>query len=182
MVGGVTLGTFVAWFFWGRERQALVRENTEMRTRLTSMDFDRQRLIGELESAHAQVEHMANARVPATPPPTTDMMVVLEELEMDESLQAIKGVGPKLALLLAAEGINNLSRLANMSDGALQHLAIRLPTIAERLRREGWREQAREILDSRAQSKQVANHAGGRPPKDLTIDLKEPDAAVAPEL
>jgi predicted flap endonuclease-1-like 5' DNA nuclease len=97
--------------------------------------------------------------------PAHDMVVVLDELETRADLEQVKGIGPKIAVLLAAEGITNLRRLANLSDDALDHLGVRLPAVAERVRREGWREQARDLLaDSVGQGEQVANHAGSGTP------------------
>jgi predicted flap endonuclease-1-like 5' DNA nuclease len=190
LVAGLAIGVVLGWFAWGRRRAEMTRELAEMRTRLTSIDMDRQRLLERQQATHYQLEVLQNElkairrapRAPSPPPPAHEMMVVLQELEVDERLQNIKGVGPKLALMLAAEGITSLSRLANLTEEALDHLSVRIPAVAERARREGWREQARDLLASTSQSQQITNHASGGPPEDLTIELKEPDPAVTPEL
>ncbi|HKX76636.1 MAG TPA: hypothetical protein VJR05_14740 [Acidimicrobiia bacterium] len=183
LVLGALAGAGLGWFLWGRKRRILSEQIVAMYNRLTASDLEKERLLDELAAASRPVEPPRPSPSPSPgASPSHDMNVVLHELETKADLENIKGIGPKLALLLAAEGINNLARLANMSDGALDHLGHRLPAVAERIRREKWREQAREILASTGKGQQVANHSSGSAPEDLTIDLKEPDAAVTPEL
>jgi len=179
------LGLLLGWFVWGRSRRLLSDQIVTMINRLTASDIERQRLLDELSVA----PHSSNVRVelsdetPAAKSPSHDMMVVLDELETQAGLEHVRGIGPKIAVLLAAEGINNLNRLANLSDGAIEHLAIRLPAVAERVRREGWREQAQELLNgSLTKGEQIADHASGSSPQDFSIEFEKPDAAVAPDL
>lgn len=154
---GAAIGAGVGWFIWGRSRRTLSNQVVNMYKRLSAADVERQRLQEELNSAAAFPKTISlDLRDAAEPsePPAHDMSVVLDELETRPDLELVKGIGPKIAVLLAAEGITSLNRLANMSDSALYHLSIRLPTVAERIEKEGWREQARELLSpSRSHAK-----------------------------
>ncbi|MEX2623707.1 MAG: hypothetical protein WD651_08260 [Acidimicrobiia bacterium] len=146
---GAAIGAGVGWFVWGRSRRTLSNQVVNLYTRLSAADVERLRLQEELNSTAALPKVISlDLRYDAEPtePPAHDMSVVLDELETRPDLELVKGIGPKIAVLLAAEGITSLNRLANMSDSALYHLSIRLPTVAERIEREGWREQARELL------------------------------------
>ena len=68
-------------------------------------------------------------------------------LVASDDLTRIKGIGAKLAQMLADRGIDRFSRLANMSDEACEQFEndIGFP---ERIRRERWREQAVEAIKS----------------------------------
>jgi predicted flap endonuclease-1-like 5' DNA nuclease len=154
---GVAIGGGVGWFVWGRSRRTLSNQVVNLYKRLTAADIERQRLQEELNATVIAPKAVAiDLRESSdTPlPPAHDMSVVLDELETRPDLELVKGIGPKIAVLLAGEGINSLNRLANMTDSALYHLSIRLPTVAERIEKEGWREQARELLSpSRSHAK-----------------------------
>ncbi|HEX5671960.1 MAG TPA: hypothetical protein VFY46_04480 [Acidimicrobiia bacterium] len=154
---GVAMGVGAGWWVWGRSRRTLSNQVVNMYKRLTAADIERQRLKEELAAvndARQSVDIDLRAAVTSSGPPAHDMSVVLEELETQPDLELVKGIGPKIAVLLAGEGITSLNRLANMTDSALNHLSIRLPTVAERIEKEGWREQARELLSpSRSHAK-----------------------------
>jgi predicted flap endonuclease-1-like 5' DNA nuclease len=154
---GAAMGAGAGWWVWGRSRRTLSNQVVNMYKRLTAADIERQRLKEELAAvadARQSVDIDLREAVTSNGPPAHDMSVVLEELETQPDLELVKGIGPKIAVLLAGEGITSLDRLANMTDSALYHLSIRLPTVAERIEKEGWREQARELLSpSRSHAK-----------------------------
>jgi predicted flap endonuclease-1-like 5' DNA nuclease len=68
------------------------------------------------------------------------------EQNHEGDLERVKGIGPKTAMLLAAEGIVDLASLVNLDDARIAEIAKRRPVIAERLLREQWREQAASVL------------------------------------
>jgi predicted flap endonuclease-1-like 5' DNA nuclease len=154
---GIALGAAAGWWVWGRSRRTLSNQVVNMYKRLTAADIERQRLKEELTAvadARQSVDIDLRETVTSSGPPSHDMSVVLEELETQPDLELVKGIGPKMAVLLAGEGITSLNRLANMTDSAVYHLSIRLPALAERIEKEGWREQARELLSpSRSHAK-----------------------------
>lgn len=150
-LSGAAIGVGVGWWAWGRSRRTLSNQVVNMYKRLTAADIERQRLKEEL-TALAETRQSVDIDIRETSlgngPPSHDMLVVLNELETRPDLELVKGIGPKIAVLLAGEGITNLNRLANMTDAALHHLSIRLPAVVTRIEKEGWREQARELLAS----------------------------------
>jgi predicted flap endonuclease-1-like 5' DNA nuclease len=154
---GIAIGAASAWWVWGRSRRTLSNQVVNMYKRLTAADIERQRLKEELAAiadSRQSVDIDLRETVTSNGPPAHDMSVVLEELETQPDLQLVKGIGPKIAALLAGEGITSLNRLANITDSALYHISIRLPAVAERIEKEGWREQARELLSpSRSHAK-----------------------------
>lgn len=154
---GAAFGAAAGWWVWGRSRRTLSNQVVNMYKRLTAADIERQRLKEELAAvadARQSVDIDLRETVASSGPPSHDMSVVLEELETQPDLELVKGIGPKMAVLLAGEGITSLNRLANMTDSAVYHLSIRLPALAERIEKEGWREQARELLSpSRSHAK-----------------------------
>jgi len=159
---GAAIGAVAGWWVWGRSRRTLSNQVVNMYKRLTAADIERQRLKEELAAiadarqpdARQPVGIDLREAVTSYGPPAHDMSVVLEELETQPDLELVKGIGPKMAVLLAGEGITSLNRLANMTDSALYHLSLRLPTLAERIEKEGWRDQARELLSpSRSHAK-----------------------------
>jgi predicted flap endonuclease-1-like 5' DNA nuclease len=154
---GIAIGAASAWWVWGRSRRTLSNQVVNMYKRLTAADIERQRLKEELAAitdSRQSVDIDLRETVTSNGPPAHDMSVVLEELETQPDLQLVTGIGPKIAALLAGEGITSLNRLANITDSALYHISIRLPAVAERIEKEGWREQARELLSpSRSHAK-----------------------------
>jgi predicted flap endonuclease-1-like 5' DNA nuclease len=154
---GAAIGAGVGWWVWGRSRKTLSNQVVNMYKRLTAADVERQRLKEELAAlteTRQTVDVDLRETITKDGPPSHDMLVVLEELDTQPDLKLIKGIGPKIAVLLASEGITSLTRLANMTDSALHHLSIRLPTVAARIEKEDWRQQARELLSpSRSHAK-----------------------------
>jgi NADH-quinone oxidoreductase subunit J len=66
-----------------------------------------------------------------------------------DDLTRIKGVGPKLANFLQANGVDTFERLATLSDAEVATLGEKLPEFKGRIQREGWLEQARRFARER---------------------------------
>ena len=62
----------------------------------------------------------------------------------DDDLEAIHGVGPKLATLLRANGIRTFREIAAWGDAEIEAFSEHLPDFPDRIREEGWVESARE--------------------------------------
>jgi predicted flap endonuclease-1-like 5' DNA nuclease len=60
-----------------------------------------------------------------------------------DDLRKIKGVGPKLVMLLASLGVTRFSQIAAWSDGDIDAIDAKLGTFAGRIRRDNWVEQAK---------------------------------------
>ena len=62
----------------------------------------------------------------------------------DDDLEAIHGVGPKLATLLRANGVRTFRAIAAWSEAEIEAFSEHLPDFPDRIREEGWVESARE--------------------------------------
>lgn len=68
----------------------------------------------------------------------------------DSELTRLKGVGPKLAAALDAEGVGSLEKLAALSDVQQAELDAKLGTFAGRVQRDRLAEQARLLTSDPA--------------------------------
>ncbi len=74
-----------------------------------------------------------------------------------DDLQAVKGIGPKLAAKLVALGITSFHQLAELGPDDLAPLAELVGVPLKRIERDGWVESARELVAQRSA-------AGSSPP------------------
>ena len=63
------------------------------------------------------------------------------------SLTTIKGLGPKVAALLAEQGITRVDQIAALTPDEAQALDIRLGAFTGRMTRDRWIEQARLLAN-----------------------------------
>lgn len=89
--------------------------------------------IGELVAAAAAREVKAAAE-PQPAPPASDAA---------DDLTRIKGLGPKLATLLAGLGVTRFAQIAAWSDADIDRIDAQLGNFAGRIRRDNWVEQAK---------------------------------------
>ncbi len=69
-----------------------------------------------------------------------------------DDLQAVKGIGPKLAAKLVALGITSFRQLAELGPDDLAPLAELVGVPLKRIERDGWVESARELVAQRSAS------------------------------
>lgn len=62
-----------------------------------------------------------------------------------DDLRKIKGVGPKLVTLLAAQGVTRFAQIAAWSEADIDRVDAQLGTFAGRVRRDNWVEQAKYL-------------------------------------
>ncbi len=88
-----------------------------------------------------------------------------------DDLEAVNGIGNRMAAKLHEIGIHRFSQLANLNEAEIAWLDLKL-LARGRLQRERWCEQARELMkhDSRQQSRSSANGSSG---EHLTEDEME---------
>jgi len=67
-----------------------------------------------------------------------------------DDLQAVKGIGPKLAAKLVALGITSYRQLAELGPDDLAPLAELVGVPLRRIERDGWVESARELVARRS--------------------------------
>ena len=85
------------------------------------------RLERELASRHAPP--------PPPPPPSTP-----------DDVRLIRGIGPKIAGILAANGINSLRQIATFTAADIDRIGPLLPVYPGRIHDDRWVEQARELI------------------------------------
>ncbi|HEX5630556.1 MAG TPA: helix-hairpin-helix domain-containing protein, partial [Acidimicrobiia bacterium] len=85
-------------------------------------------LLGQI----ARLEAALAAR-PAAPPTPDDVTLV-------------KGVGPKIAAILAAEGITSLRQIAAFTESDISRIGPLLPVYPGRIVADRWVEQARQLI------------------------------------
>jgi predicted flap endonuclease-1-like 5' DNA nuclease len=64
----------------------------------------------------------------------------------DGDVKAIKGIGPKIADILAGLGITSLRQIARLTEADLDRIGEHLPVYGGRAKDDRWVEQARELL------------------------------------
>lgn len=86
---------------------------------------------GEVAAVAAAEEVAASAPAPALQANPAD----------GDDLRRIKGVGPKLATLLASLGVTRFSQIAAWDEGDIDRMDAQLGAFAGRIRRDNWVEQ-----------------------------------------
>ena len=101
-----------------------------------------------VEPVEAPVKRAKKAAKAAAPRKVAAKPNVVAASGAAEDLKLISGIGPKLANVLLARGINSYAALAEMDDAALKALDAELG-LDGRVLRDDWAGQARAILASR---------------------------------
>jgi predicted flap endonuclease-1-like 5' DNA nuclease len=149
LVIGIPIGLLI------RRRRIEKAANNRMRdlkTRLTSLQLRFERSQNELAAAKGVVAKLLSDRqktwdgreVRSRQEP--ELTVVLNDVDAAHQLSKVRGIGPKLAVTLARYGITDLEHLAEIDERELSMIEASAPTLAERLIRERWKEQAIELL------------------------------------
>lgn len=94
--------------------------------------------IGEVIAVAAQdeVEEVEAAQAEAAPPPEP-------AASGGDDLSRIKGLGPKLVVLLQSLGITRYEQIAGWSEEDIDRIDAQLGAFAGRIRRDSWVEQAK---------------------------------------
>ena len=167
-------GAIVGWLLAGLRGRTARSEIRQLNTRLQSLLIDRDRLAKEAEESNGAGTTERGA--------LGNLFAVYESID-HANLRRVNGIGLKLAVVLAGEGVPDLHALAELTEERIADIASRHPLLADRVVRERWREQARHLLgQSVAEPEQLADHPRGSAPQNLTIEIKEPDLASRPKL
>jgi predicted flap endonuclease-1-like 5' DNA nuclease len=108
---------------WDGRRTTWDRERAEWER--TRAEWERER--GELQSLRARL---------------AELDVVSKEDPRDD-LEAIYGVGPKLAKLLYSLGVNTFRQVASWNEADIEEMDAKLEDFHGRIRRENWVDSAR---------------------------------------
>ncbi|MEO7247615.1 MAG: hypothetical protein ABIW31_04105 [Novosphingobium sp.] len=96
--------------------------------------------IGEIIVSAAQEEVVEAAPFPPSPSPAA---VPAPAAVAGDDLSRIKGLGPKLRVILEGLGVNSFSQIAAWSDDDLARIDAQLGAFAGRPARDSWVEQAK---------------------------------------
>lgn len=88
--------------------------------------------INELEAA------LSNARAASTPPPPVD----------GTDLKTVKGIGPKIEMLLRGQGITSVAQIAAWTDADVSAMAQKIGIKAARIRKDEWVASAKRLVGS----------------------------------
>jgi len=94
--------------------------------------------INELEAA------LANARAASIPPPPPDETASPPSPGSD--LKAVKGIGPKIEMLLHSNGVTNVAQIAAWSESDISEMAQKIGVKAARIRKDDWVGSAKRLL------------------------------------
>jgi predicted flap endonuclease-1-like 5' DNA nuclease len=148
LVIGVAVGVLAAFAAW-KLRFSTDREQTrDLKTRLTSQSHQLDRARKELADTKAVVARMLAEGYENL---TDDVHGADEGPDSTDSdplrLTMVAGIGPKLAITLASYGVTDLVRLASLSEQQMTVIESSAPSLADRMTREGWKQQAIRLLE-----------------------------------
>ena len=150
LVLGLVIGLVTGFSIRHRRAQAASEATIrDLKTRLTSVSLRHDRARTELAASKGVVakllEDRRGSREGSEVGQESPLMVVLND-SGSHQLSKVRGIGPKVAVTLASYGINDLERLAEITERDLSFIEASAPSLAERIIREGWKEQAMELL------------------------------------
>jgi predicted flap endonuclease-1-like 5' DNA nuclease len=139
------LSAFLAWKFrFSTDREQM----RDLNTRLTSQALQLDRARQELADSKAILARMLIERDENYAGGFQDGEEGLDPTDSDPlRLTMVAGIGPKLAITLASYGVTDLIRLASLSDQQMTAIESSAPSLADRMTREGWKQQAIRLLE-----------------------------------
>ncbi|HUP14548.1 MAG TPA: hypothetical protein VM848_00585 [Acidimicrobiia bacterium] len=148
LVIGVAVGVLAAFAAW-KLRFSKDREQTrDLNTRLTSQSYQLDRARQELADTKAGVARMLADRYENFTAGANGADEGLDSTDSDPlRLTMVAGIGPKLAITLASYGVTDLIRLASLSEQQMTVIESSAPSLADRMSREGWKQQALRLLE-----------------------------------
>ena len=165
---GLVIGLPLGFLIRRQRAKKIAQEGMrDLKTRLTSLHLRLERSQNELTATKGVVARLLEERQKSRdsgqdgPGEASPLMVVLTDVDTHQ-LAKVRGIGPKLAVTLASYGITDLARLADVSERELAVIESSAPSLAERMVRERWKEQAIELLHG---------------PDDAPIDYSQIDEA-----
>lgn len=148
LVIGLPIGLFIRR---RRVQKAADQGMRDLKTRLTSLHLRLERSQNELTATKGVVAKLLDERQKTRDNwqegsgQQSPLMIVLNDADTHQ-LSKVRGIGPKLAVTLASYGITDLERLAEVTERDLYVIEASAPTLAERMIRERWKEQAIQLL------------------------------------
>jgi predicted flap endonuclease-1-like 5' DNA nuclease len=148
---GVAIGVLSAFLAWKFRFSTDREQMRDLNTRLTSQALQLDRARQELADSKAILARMLIERDENYTGGFQDGEEGLDPTDSDPlRLTMVAGIGPKLAITLASYGVTDLIRLASLSDQQMTAIESSAPSLADRMTREGWKQQAIRLLEQPA--------------------------------
>jgi predicted flap endonuclease-1-like 5' DNA nuclease len=145
---GVAIGVLSAFLAWKFRFSTDREQMRDLNTRLTSQALQLDRARQELADSKAILARMLIERDENYTGGFQDGEEGLDPTDSDPlRLTMVAGIGPKLAITLASYGVTDLIRLASLSDQQMTAIESSAPSLADRMTREGWKQQAIRLLE-----------------------------------
>jgi predicted flap endonuclease-1-like 5' DNA nuclease len=145
---GVAIGVLSAFLAWKFRFSTDREQMRDLNTRLTSQALQLDRARQELADSKAILARMLIERDENYAGGFQDGEEGLDPTDSDPlRLTMVAGIGPKLAITLASYGVTDLIRLASLSDQQMTAIESSAPSLADRMTREGWKQQAIRLLE-----------------------------------
>lgn len=145
---GVAIGVLSAFLAWKFRFSTDREQMRDLNTRLTSQALQLERARQELADSKAILARMLIERDENYTGGFQDGEEGLDPTDSDPlRLTMVAGIGPKLAITLASYGVTDLIRLASLSDQQMTAIESSAPSLADRMTREGWKQQAIRLLE-----------------------------------
>jgi predicted flap endonuclease-1-like 5' DNA nuclease len=145
---GVAIGVLSAFLAWKFRFSTDREQMRDLNTRLTSQALQLDRARQELADSKAILARMLIERDENYTGGFQDGEEGLDPTDSDPlRLTMVPGIGPKLAITLASYGVTDLIRLASLSDQQMTAIESSAPSLADRMTREGWKQQAIRLLE-----------------------------------
>ena len=123
---------FKDWpFLTKREADDLIKETATLRRRIRKL---------ERQISQGPVARQAKST------PEEDLLTKLGAASQEDDLTEIKGVGKKLAQLLADLGIRSFAQVARMDDETYATIDALIPAFKGRAKRDAWAKQAHSLM------------------------------------
>lgn len=158
LVVALILGVVIAWFLFASSRRTQVRSDRRDVLDEGAAPAARNQALIDGKRAGEGLEQAANSQEVAHATATADAeagpgIAPTTSFPGDEisregdDLTRIKGLGPKLAALLATLGVTRFEQVAAWDDADIDRIDSRLGRFSGRIRRDNWVEQARLLAN-----------------------------------
>jgi predicted flap endonuclease-1-like 5' DNA nuclease len=144
ILAGFLLGVLVGWWIWARNAPPMIVDPVivnQLRTELEGANAALARTESEL-GASQNARKALEAGLAAAGMPVTPLFLEAPDGPADD-LTVIRGIGPRLAVLLNSLGIFHLRQIARWSDTDIAEVDAKLGAFKGRITRDQWIEQAR---------------------------------------
>lgn len=150
ILAGFLLGVLVGWWIWARNAPPLIVDPVivnQLRAELDGANAALARTESDL-NASQNARKALEASLAAAGTPVAPLFLEAPDGPADD-LTVIRGIGPRLAVLLNSIGIFHLRQLARWSDADIAEVDAKLGAFKGRISRDNWIEQAKLLHEGK---------------------------------